>query len=118
MHLAPYSLAHPHSLRQLAAEHDVTLASSFILEKFPFLQSVSPRLVIDLYDPFVLENLYYYEKEPLSIQENLNAHSVSLTNQLAQSGDFFICGNERQRDYWLGVLTANGRANPPHLCPG
>jgi len=110
--LAPYSLAHPQGLRQLAEEHDVTLASSFILEKFPFLQSASPRLVIDLYDPFVLENLYYYEKEPLSIQENLNTHSVSLTNQLAQSGDFFICGNERQRDYWLGVLTANGRANP------
>ncbi len=27
-------------------------------------------------------------------------------------GDYFLCGNERQRDYWLGILTANGRINP------
>ena len=94
------------------AEHDILLISSYILEKFPFLRSVSQRLVIDLYDPFVLENLYYYQKEPQSIQQNLNSHSVLLTNQLARLGDFFVCGNDRQRDYWLGVLTANGRTNP------
>jgi glycosyltransferase involved in cell wall biosynthesis len=56
--------------------------------------------------------LYYYLEEPYESQDSLNQQSVVITNQLARIGDFFICGNERQRDYWLGVLTANGRVNP------
>mgnify|MGYP001070898793 CR=1 FL=1 len=60
----------------------------------------------------MLENLHYYQGEPPEIQESLNRQSVESMNRLIQAGDFFICGNERQRDYWLGVLTANGRANP------
>jgi glycosyltransferase involved in cell wall biosynthesis len=42
----------------------------------------------------------------------LHQQAVSITNRLAKVGDFFICGNERQRDYWLGVLSVNGRTNP------
>jgi glycosyltransferase involved in cell wall biosynthesis len=68
--------------------------------------------VVDLYDPFVLENLHYYLHDPIKDQEHLNEQAIAITNQLAKIGDFFICGNERQRDYWMGVLTANGRANP------
>jgi glycosyltransferase involved in cell wall biosynthesis len=69
-------------------------------------------VVVDLYDPFVLENLHYYLNEPMQSQESLNEHAVAITNRLAQVGDYYICGNERQRDYWMGVLTANGRTNP------
>lgn len=110
--LESYAFERPASLQRLVGENDVVLVSAYIIEKFPFLSSISQRLVVDLYDPFVLENLYYYQKEPLPVQQNLNQHSVLLTNQLARLGDFFMCGNDRQRDYWLGVLTANGRVNP------
>ena len=27
-------------------------------------------------------------------------------------GDFFVCASERQRDYWLGMLAAEGRITP------
>jgi GT2 family glycosyltransferase len=108
----PYRLEQPEPLRQNIGQFDIIMISSFILEKFPFITQAAPRLVIDLYDPFVLENLHYYLKEPLEVQQNLNVHGVEITNRLAQAGDFFICGNERQRDYWLGVLTVNGRTNP------
>jgi GT2 family glycosyltransferase len=110
--LESYNFESSACLQQLAKDNDILLVSAYIIEKFPFLQNCSQRLVVDLYDPFVLENLYYYQKEPLAVQHNLNKHSVLLTNQLVQLGDFFACGNERQRDYWLGVLTANGRTNP------
>jgi len=30
-------------------------------------------------------------------------------NELIDAGDFFICASERQRDYWLGMLTSRGR---------
>jgi len=102
----------PGSLQVLVENADVVLVSGYLIEKFPFLENTTARLVVDLYDPFVLENLYYYHDESVSTQMKLNQKAVTITNKLAQVGDFFICGNERQRDYWLGLLTANGRTNP------
>jgi GT2 family glycosyltransferase len=102
----------PGSLQVLVENADVVLVSGYLIEKFPLLEHTTARLVVDLYDPFVLENLYYYINEPLPAQMQLHQKAVSITNRLAMVGDFFICGNERQRDYWLGVLSAGGRANP------
>jgi glycosyltransferase involved in cell wall biosynthesis len=36
-------------------------------------------------------------------------HSV---NRQLMQGDFFLCANDRQKDYWLGALGALGRLNP------
>ena len=102
----------PASLQVLVENCDVVLISGYLVEKFPFLANTRARLVVDLYDPFVLENLHYYLNEPIQAQESLNQKAVEITNHLAKIGDFFVCGNERQLDYWMGVLTANGRANP------
>jgi GT2 family glycosyltransferase len=102
----------PESLQVLVENCDVVLISGYLVEKFPFLANTRARLVVDLYDPFVLENLHYYLNEPIQAQESLNNTAIGITNHLGKIGDFFICGNERQRDYWMGVLTANGRTNP------
>jgi hypothetical protein len=68
--------------------------------------------VVDLYDPFIFENLHYYLEEPIQLQQVLNQQAVELINLAARTGDFFICGSERQRDLWMGVLLAAGRVNP------
>ena len=52
------------------------------------------------------------KKNRWGVQEVLNTQVIQFTNRLLQSGDFFICGNERQRDFWLGMLAANGRLTP------
>ncbi len=110
--LAEYRFDQPGGLQHLAQESDVILLSSFILDKFPFLGDLSARRVVDLYDPLVLENLHLYQGEAMDIQASLNDQTVQSMNRLVEMGDFFICGNERQRDFWLGVLAANGRINP------
>lgn len=110
--LAPYQPQDAEALKELAAGSDVILISSFILEKFPFLNRSTAPLVVDLYDPFILENLHYYSDEPAAEQRSLNDQAVGILNRLIQAGDFFICASERQRDFWLGVLAANGRVNP------
>ena len=112
VHLVQYSEQRPGSLHVLVENSAVALISGYMVEKFPFLQHTRTRLVVDFYDPFVLENLHYYTSDPLSAQERFNRQAVGITNRLAQIGDFFICGSERQRDFWMGVLTANGRVNP------
>jgi glycosyltransferase involved in cell wall biosynthesis len=112
LRFAPYRFEQPAEMYKLVQACDVILISSFILEKFPLLTKSQNRIVVDLYDPTILENLHLYEKEPMGVQEVLNTQVIQFTNRLLQSGDFFICGNERQRDFWLGMLAANGRLTP------
>jgi GT2 family glycosyltransferase/glycosyltransferase involved in cell wall biosynthesis len=100
-------------LRKLAADHDVLVVQGFVLHLFPFLTEMGKTIVVDLYDPFTLENLHVYSHDP--IDERLNTHEAHLgvLNAQIQAGDFFLCASEKQRDYWLGMLAANNRINPP-----
>lgn len=100
------------SLQVLVQNHEQVLISGYMLLKFPFLKDTRTRLIVDWYDPFYLENFYYYLDRPLEEQNEHNATAISMVNDLAKVGDFFICGNERQRDLWIGILSANRRINP------
>ena len=77
-------------MQVLVENSDIALVSGYMVEKFPFLENTATRLVVDLYDPFVLENLHYYLKEPREAQDALNGQAVAITNRLARLGDFFI----------------------------
>jgi glycosyltransferase involved in cell wall biosynthesis len=110
--LLGYDERSPGSLQQLVEQSGTVLFSPYSLRKFAFLEQVPTRKVIDLYDPFIFENLHYYLEEPLQLQQALNQQAVELLNLTARTGDFFICGSERQRDLWMGLLLANGRVNP------
>jgi glycosyltransferase involved in cell wall biosynthesis len=73
---------------------------------------LSPRddlpVVIDLYDPFLVENLHYHRE--LGFAPFRNDHATWKL-QLS-SGDFFLCSSEEQRLFYLGWLGALGRVNP------
>jgi hypothetical protein len=110
--LIRYGVEQPDQLRQAAQQADVVLASTFLLEKFPFLRQPGKRLIIDLYDPTLLENLFYNTSESAETRLALHQRDLQITMQLARRGDTFLCANERQRDFWLGFLAAAGRLNP------
>lgn len=69
-----------------------------------------PRLptAIDLYDPWLVENLHYTGS--LGLDPYRNDHA-SWVLQLSR-GDFFLCSSEEQRLFYLGFLAALGRINP------
>jgi glycosyltransferase involved in cell wall biosynthesis len=69
-----------------------------------------PRLpvAIDLYDPWLVENLHY--AETLGPEPYRRDHA-SWMLQLAR-GDLFLCSSLEQRLYYLGLLTALGRIRP------
>jgi glycosyltransferase involved in cell wall biosynthesis len=113
--IVQYAENRPDSLRVLVDNHDVALVSGYMSVKFPFLERVRAKLVVDLYDPFFLENLYYYVKEPMANQVENNRSAIMVANRLVLWGDYFICGNERQRDFWTGFLAANGRISPENF---
>jgi len=64
--------------------------------------------VVDLYDPWLIENLSYLAT--LGLDPYRNDHASWLL-QLAR-GDFFLCSSEEQRIFYLGFLAAVGRVNP------
>lgn len=101
---------HRKKLPKLVESCDVVLIQGYLLAEYPFLQDISQCLVVDLYDPYPLEELTSLPASQLG--EEL--YRSSLATMLLQifRGDFFICASERQRDFYLGILTALGRVNP------
>ena len=110
--IVTYQDDRPESLQVLVENHEQTLISGYMVFKFPFLKITRTRLIVDWYDPFYLENYYYYLDLPLDEQIDHNYNAIAMVNDLARIGDFFICGNDRQRDLWIGILSANLRVNP------
>ncbi len=65
-------------------------------------------VVVDLYDPWMVENLHYVAD--LGLDPYRNDHA-SWTLQMAR-GDVFLCASREQRLFYLGFLAALGRVNP------
>ena len=98
----------------LLESHDV------IVSQLPPYQYLTPDLlaprfvVIDLYAPWFLEKLEFARIDPILGNQN-RSDDLDILRRLLAMGDFYICASERQRDYWLGALTAAGRLNPEQL---
>ncbi|MBA3534309.1 MAG: glycosyltransferase family 4 protein [Ardenticatenales bacterium] len=109
--LHPYQYHHWDSLRPALEGVDVIFATGFALQMFAPLLDFPLPIVIDLYDPFPLENLYLFEEVDTAQKQQVYQTDLSIVDVMCRRGDYFVCANERQRDWWLGVLQAKGRIN-------
>jgi glycosyltransferase involved in cell wall biosynthesis len=109
LHVATFS--DEQELLELARRADVVVVQGYTLQRYPSLGGINAVLVADLYDPWILENLELHRSGGAGGAIALR-HDASVINDLLDSADFFICASERQRDYWLGLLTARGRVEP------
>jgi glycosyltransferase involved in cell wall biosynthesis len=75
------------------------------------LRETSNPVVVDIYDPYHLENLEM-GGHGLAEQDRAVTRLAGVINTSLRRGDFFTCASERQRDFWLGSLAAVGRVNP------
>ena len=90
-----------------SGDADVAVVQGHVANDF-FAHGRPIPTVVDLYDPFIIENLYYYESRGAEVFTHDHA---TLINSLLR-GDFFLCASEAQRLFWLGTLLAVGRLNP------
>ena len=97
------AVAGPEELRTHEQWMDVLVFQGGLLRIHPFMAETDKPIVADVYDPFHLENL---EESPDQVE-----HLTGVLNDQLLRGDFFLCASERQRDFWLGSLTAIGRVN-------
>jgi glycosyltransferase involved in cell wall biosynthesis len=72
------------------------------------LEAPNLPVAIDLYDPWLVENLHYTAE--LGLDPYRNDHASWLL-QLGR-GDFFLCSGMEQRLFYQGFLAAVGRVNP------
>jgi glycosyltransferase involved in cell wall biosynthesis len=98
-------------LERLIATHDVVQASGYLLERHRAIAQAR-HLVVDLYDPFPLENLHMHVDAVPSERYRIAAHDRAVQTGSLRAGDVFLCASERQRDFWLGWLAGAGRVNP------
>ena len=99
-------------LRGLAAGSDVVIVSGDVLAANRWLADTGAAIVVDLYDPFHLEQLEQArDLGPTGRRDAVLGCIDALGTQLAL-GDMFLCASARQRDLWLGHLAACGRINP------
>jgi glycosyltransferase involved in cell wall biosynthesis len=99
-------------LRALVSETDVVITLGTVAAVYPFLTRIAKPLVVDSYDPFLLAGLEQHRGFPrderiASHERYLRAHSIAL-----RAADLVLCASDRQRDYFLGMLSALGRVNP------
>jgi len=99
--------ATPGGLARATADRDVAVAQGQLANDLLLARPDLP-VAIDLYDPWLVENLHYLDA--LGLDPYRNDHATWVL-QLAR-GDFFLCSSEEQRLFYLGFLAALGRVNP------
>jgi glycosyltransferase involved in cell wall biosynthesis len=101
-------------LYALAKRADVIVTIGFVILFYPTLLNLNKPLVLDIYVPTLLENVQLQSGLSQPLHKKLFFHEKqrnSINTQL-RAADFMICASEKQRDYWLGLLSALGRVNP------
>ncbi len=97
----------PAAIRDESSASDVAFVQGHVANDFAAHGAPIP-LVVDLYDPYIVENLHYYKQR--GEQVFLHDHATLLRS--LRRGDFFLCASEAQRFFYLGMLISLGRLNP------
>ncbi len=99
-------------LKALASTTDVIITVGANLSIYPFLTNLNKPLVVDMYIPFMLEDLQKHRDKPLQQQRGFYDGSRGSHTLQIRAADFILCANDKQKDFWLGWLGALGRINP------
>ncbi|MGC9040060.1 MAG: glycosyltransferase family 4 protein, partial [Roseiflexus sp.] len=110
-----FILGNSASLVEYLRQADVILANGFLLESHPELADARQPLILDMYDPTVLENIELFRTASLPERQDRARRDIALLNRQLTAGDLFLCATERQRDLYLGALMAAGRITPDRV---
>jgi glycosyltransferase involved in cell wall biosynthesis len=99
-------------LAELERWCDVLVFQGWLVHNRPFLLQSEKVLVADVYDPLHLEQLEQGRDEGRRGRVIAVQSATAVLNEQLLRGDFFLCASEKQRDFWLGQLSALGRVNP------
>jgi glycosyltransferase involved in cell wall biosynthesis len=99
-------------LRTAVLDCDIVITRGIVLAIYPFITELGVPLVVDMYCPSLLEGIQREADADRLAQLTSYENELQALRLQLLAGDFFVCADERQRDYWLGMLSAFGRINP------
>ena len=105
----------PHDPRALAPhlEHaDVVVARPPWPLAMRMMRRSGARLIFDLYDPDTFATIEHYAERSPRRRRLMAAFSVDRLTDAIRGGHHFICASERQLDFYLGVMLAEGLISP------
>lgn len=97
--------------RVLAEQADFSIVQGSITFYQRFLLKKSMYLIVDLYDPFHLSEMFQVAKKNNANVSGKAAFCLHILFEQLMYGDHFLCANARQRHYWLGLLASCGKMN-------
>lgn len=94
------------SLKMSMDQADIIIIQGMTMFKYSFIKKFKGSIIIDLYDPTMLEML--------EVRTRKNEYNIDLDiiKEQLKYGDYFICASEKQKDLWIGMLLATGRITP------
>ncbi len=95
------------NLAELSRAADVVVLHGHVSNEY-FAHGVERPLVVDLYDPFPIENLNYFS----TLGDEPYRHDRATIERQLEKGDLFLCSSSEQKLFYLGLLYALGRLNP------
>ena len=91
-----------------ARRHDVVVAQELPPTLLGRLAALPARLVLDLYNPIVVEVLEAVAAEPERAQRRIQGLIANRALAQCAVADLVLCASERQRDLWLGGMALGG----------
>jgi glycosyltransferase involved in cell wall biosynthesis len=112
--LISYPIRQAGALSPALAQADLVMGQGLVFTAHPEVLASGLPLAIDLYDPELLESLHFENGQSYELIAAEHQRYVHQMMVMLRKGDFFFCATERQRDYWIGALSAFGRINVPN----
>jgi glycosyltransferase involved in cell wall biosynthesis len=72
------------------------------------LETAAPPLVVDLYDPFLVENLQYTRE----LGDGIYTRDLRVLQRQLEAGDLFLVSSEQQRLFYAGLMMGAGLFDP------
>jgi glycosyltransferase involved in cell wall biosynthesis len=95
-------------LIEAAGRHEVVVAQELPPTLLGRLARLPTRVVLDLYNPVVVEVLEAVAARPQRQQRRLRSLIASRSFAQLAAADFVVCASERQRDLWVGGMALGG----------
>ena len=95
-------------LMREAPRHEVVVAQELPPTLLGRFARLPVRLVLDLYNPVVVEVLEAVAARPARAQRRIQSLIASRSLAQLAAADYVVCASERQRDLWLGGMALSG----------
>ncbi len=97
----------PESIVNSSRQSDVAVIQGHVANDF-FAHASEIPSVVDLYDPWIVENFHYHRSHGPEVFE----HDRTTLLRSIEAADMFLCASYAQRLFYAGLFLATGRLTP------